>query len=143
LPVHYWAERSLVCQTVVLTEAGQVAKLKPAAPILIRRDGKSQNLVVQPLEGATLLDANGEETPSRSVGEGVRLTVKPSNGPALAIAISIRQKPQRPTSVASESEQRSEIDVCGLLFPVEAISAPVVPDYFDWGWDTTAGTKTR
>jgi len=141
LPVHYWAERSLVCQTVVLTEADQVVGLKPAAPILVRRDGKSQNLVVQPLEGTTLFDTNGEETPSRSVGEGVRLTVKPPNGPALAIAISIRQKPQRPTPVAFESEPRSGNDVCGLLTPTGETSVPVAPDEFDWGWDTTAGTK--
>ena len=88
-----------------------------------------------------MFDTNGEETPSRSVGEGVRLTVKPPNGPALAIAISIRQKPQRPTPVAFESEPRSGNDVCGLLTPTGEASVPVAPDEFDWGWDTTAGTK--
>jgi von Willebrand factor type A domain len=141
LPVHYWAERSLVCQTVVLTEADQVVGLKPAAPILIKRDGKTQNLVVQPVEGATLFDTNGEETPSRSVGEGVRVAVKPPNGPALAIAISIRQKPQRPTPVVFESEPRPESDVCGLQFSSGETSVPAANDEFDWGWDTTAGAK--
>jgi hypothetical protein len=141
LPVHYWAERSLVCQTVVLTKADEVVELKPAAPILIRRDGKSQNLVVQPLEGATLFDSSGEETPSRSVGEGVRLAVKPPNGPALAIAISIRQKPQRPTPVGFEPEPPPESDVCGLLSTTGEATVPVAHDEFDWGWETTAGTK--
>jgi hypothetical protein len=141
LPVHFWAERSPVCQTVVMTKANQVVGLKPAAPILIRRDGRSQNLVVQPLEGATLLDANGEETKSRSVGEGLRCTVKPPNSPPLAIAISIRQKPQRPTTLESESDLHSASDVCGLLNTVRAAEAPAAPDEFDWGWDSTAGTK--
>ena len=52
LPVYYWAEQTPVCQTILLTKADETVELSPAAPLRIRRDGKSQNLIVQPLQGA-------------------------------------------------------------------------------------------
>jgi hypothetical protein len=134
---HYWAERSPVCQTVVLTKADEAVKLTPAAPILITRAGKSQNLVVQPLEGTTLFDTNGAETPSRIVGDGVRITVKPSNSPMLAIAISIQKKPHRPAPASDEWDPQSESEVCGLHEPAGNASILNDHDEFDWGWDAT------
>lgn len=140
LPVYYWAERSLVCRTVVLTEAEQEVDLRPAAPIRLRRVGKSQDVLVQPTEGATLLDSSGEVTPARSIGAGVRIIVKPSSGPALAVAISSRQRPTCPTPAASEPETPPGGGVCGLLYNSEP-GIPGEQDDFDWGWTTTSGTK--
>lgn len=70
MPVYFWAEQAPACQTLVLTRADEAVELSPAAPLRIKRDGKSPNLVVQPLEGAKLFAASGQEASMLSIGGG-------------------------------------------------------------------------
>ena len=97
LPIYYWTEQAPACQTRVLTRANETVELSPAVPIRIRRDGKSRNLIVQPLEGATLFAASGQEAAMLSVGDGLRVIGRDASGLTKAVAISIRQKPCRPS----------------------------------------------
>ena len=80
--------------------------------------------------------ADGQEVPMLNVGDGVRVTVKDANGLKRSVAISIRQKPCRPTPVSSDQESLPEGSVCGLQLPSENVPPPVGED--DWGWNNTS-----
>ncbi len=138
MPVYYWAEQAPVCQTILLTRADKTVKLSPAAPLRIRRNGKSQNLIVQPLAGATLFAASGQEASKLSIGDGIRVTARDTRGLTRAIAISIRQKPRRPAATVNEFETLQETGICGLLDTNGNVTSPAGSDEFDWGFDTTS-----
>jgi hypothetical protein len=140
LPVYYFAEQAPVCKTAVLTEAGEMLSLTPAAPLRIRREGKSANLIIEPLEGAMLLNADGQEMAVIPVGDGVRVTARDTAGQACAVAISTRQKPRRPVPAAQPKDPLSDDSVCGLLNTLEELPPPAASEEFDWGWNK-ASTK--
>lgn len=141
LPVHFWAEQAPVCRTVELTKPDQVADLGPAAGIRLKRAGKSQDLVVRPVDGSSLVASDGTEVSTQSVGDGVRVLVKSSSGTVRAVAISTRQKPRRPAPAAIESAPLAEDGVCGLQLSSGGEPAPAGSEDFDWGWNATAATK--
>lgn len=132
LPVYYWAEQSSVCQTAMMTRADQSLDLSPTAPIRVARQGKTPNLVIQPLEGATLYGVNGEESLAQSVGDGVRVTARMGAGPLRAVAISPRQKPRKPSPAEAAPAEAADA-VCGLLIDVDEPVA-VSEGELDWGW---------
>ncbi len=140
LPVYYFAEQSPVCSTAVLTESGQTLQLTPSASIRLRREGKSRNLVAEPLAGAALLNTDGQEMTAIPVGDGVLVTVRDAAGQTRAVAISTRQKPRRPTAAISEQASLSEAAVCGIHSSSGDEPSPSEPNDFDWGWDK-ASTK--
>ncbi|MEI8195376.1 MAG: PKD domain-containing protein, partial [Phycisphaerae bacterium] len=138
LPVHYWAQQAPVCQTIVLTEADEVVELSPAASLRIKRDGKSRNLIVQPLEEAALIGANGQEVSMLSIGDGLLVAVRDASGLTRAIAISISKKPCRPEPAADGSETLPEGGVCGLRDANGSVPSSADSDEFDWGLDATS-----
>jgi PKD repeat protein len=140
LHVYYWAEQASICQTVVLTKEAEVVDLSPAAPLRLKREGRTQNLIVQPIEGSTLFAASGQEASMLSVGDGLRVTARDARGLTRALAISIRQKPCRPSPAADESETLANAAVCGLLKSTDSAQAPAESEEFNWGLDT-ASTK--
>jgi len=121
-----------------MTKADEAVELSPAAAIRIKRDGRSRNLIVHALKGATLFAASGQEASMLSIGDGLRVTVKDASGQTRAIAISIRQKPRRPMPIANEAETLPEGGVCGLHNSSETVPSPADSDEFDWGFDTTS-----
>jgi hypothetical protein len=139
LLVYYFAEQAPVCRTAVLTEAGEMLSLTPAAPLRIRREGKSTNLIIEPLAGAALLNADGQEMAEIPVEDGVCVTVRDAAGQIRAVAISGREKPRRPVPAAQSQDPLPDDGVCGLLDTVEAPS-PAASEELDWGWDK-ASTK--
>ena len=142
LPVYYWAEEDLTCRTRTMTEAGEVVDLLPAAPIRIRRDGASRNLVIDPVAGATLFTAGEQEASMISVGDGVRVTVRDVNGLSRAVAIALDKKPSRPLPATGVRSQSPEVGLCGLHNTSEAEVPPhSSDDEFDWGWGKTAAAK--
>ena len=140
LPVYYWAEQAPVCQSFVLTGAGEAVELTPAAPLRLKREGKSQNLIAQPLEGATLFASSGQEASMLNVGDGLRVTARDASGQTRAIAISVRQKPCRPTPAEDGAEALPDDGVCGLLSSTGNALAPAESDEFDWALDTASTT---
>ncbi len=142
LPVYYFAEQAPVCKTAVLTEAGEILAIAPAAPLRIRREGQSRNLIVEPLAGAALLNADGQEMAAIPVGDGVRVTVRDASGQTRTVAISARQKPSRPTAVIGEQAPMEEAAVCGVHNNGGDEPSPGEQDDFDWGWDK-ASTNGR
>jgi len=133
LPVHYWPQDAAVCQRIELTRANEMRELKPDVSLRITRVGKSQNLVAEPLEGAILMGADGQEVAAQNIGQGVRLVIKTACGPAKAVAIAVNQKPQRPSPASEESTAFAE--------PLE--SPPTAETDFNWGWETTTAGKTN
>jgi hypothetical protein len=133
LPVHYWPQDAAVCRRIDLTRANEVRDLKPDVSLRISRVGKSQNLVAEPLEGATLVGADGQEVSAQNIGQGARLVIKTAFGPAKAVAIAVNQKPRRPSPAIEEST--------AIADSVE--SPPIVETDFHWGWETTAPGKTH
>ncbi len=133
LPVYYWAEQSLTCQTVMLTRADEEFDLSPVVPLRIKRDGRSRNLIARPLEGAVLFASSGQEATMLSIGDGLRVTIRDASGLDHAVAISIRQKPCRPTPASDGLETLPEDDVCGLLKPSGEVPPQTASDEFDWG----------
>ena len=134
LPVHYFAEQAPVCKTAVLTEADETLQLAPSAPLRIRREGTSRNLIVEPLDGTALLNTDGQEIASLPIGDGVRVTVRDAAGQIRAIAISTREKPRRPVPAAQPQEALPDGSVCGLL-NTEEVPSPAASDDFGWRWD--------
>lgn len=134
LPVYYWAEQTPACRTVVLTEVDETFQLSPAAPLRIRRANASRNLTVEPLEGATLINSDGQEAPALNIGDGVRVTVKDPTGLIQAVSISTRQKPQRPTPVQGQDSLMGG-DVCGLHITSKEVPSQAASEEFAWGWD--------
>lgn len=132
LPVYYWAEQSSICQTAMMTRADEAIDLAPAAPLRVVREGKTQNLVVQPVEGASLYGVNGQEVPMQIVGDGIRVVAQTGSGPLRAISISSRRKPNKP-SPAEPLPLVEASGVCGLLQDVSEPSAEG-PEELDWGW---------
>jgi len=131
LPVYYWAEQSSIPQTAMMTRADESIELSPAAPLRVTRQGKTGNLIIQPIDGAILYGISGQEVPSQSVGDGVRVTASQGTGPQRSIAISSRQKPVRPAP--AEAVPLAADGVCGLLSDVsEPVS--VGQEELDWGW---------
>jgi PKD repeat protein len=140
LPVYYFAEQSPVCRTAVLTEAGETLQLTPSASIRLRREGKSRNLVAEPLAGAALLNADGQEMTAIPVGDGVLVTVKDAAGQTRAVAISTRQKPRRPAPATNDPAPIEDATVCGVHNSGGDETVPGNQSDFDWGLDT-APTK--
>lgn len=138
LAVYYWAEQAPICQTVVLTRVDEAVDLSPAAPLRLKREGRTHNLIVQPIEGSVLFAASGQEASMLSVGDGLRVTVRDAGGMTRALAISIRQRPCRPSPVADESETLADATVCGLLDSTDSAPASAESREFDWGLDTAS-----
>jgi PKD repeat protein len=136
LPVYYFAEQSPVCRTAVLTEAGQTLHLTPSASLRLRREGKSRNLIAEPLADATLLNTDGQEMTAIPVGDGVRVTVRDAAGQTRAVAISTRQKPRRPVPATNEQASIEDASVCGVHN--NGGDEPGEQSEFDWEWDKTS-----
>lgn len=135
LPVYYWPEQSPVCKIAMMTEIGQVIRLSPDVHLRVSRDGGSRNPFAEPLEGATLINSDGQEVPSISVGDGTRVTVRDANGVTHTVAISARQKPTRPVTDVLPAQLPGATDICGLLNQPEAAPQPTSSEELDWGWN--------
>jgi hypothetical protein len=131
LPVHYWAETSSVCRSIVLTRADEMRELTPDVPVRIKRTGKSSNLVVEPVTGSVLLSSGGQELTAQNIGQGARILVRGESASPLAVAISAVQKPGRPSPASSGVD----------LFSGTSQPASAAHGNFDWGWEATEPTK--
>jgi PKD repeat protein len=131
LPVHYWAETSSVCRSLVFTRADEMQELTPDAPVRIKRAGKSRNLVVEPVNGAVLLSSDGQELTAQNIGQGARILVRGESASPRAVAISAVQKPGRPSPASSGVD----------LFSETPEPASAAHGNLDWGWEATEPTN--
>jgi hypothetical protein len=131
LPVHYWAETSSVCRSIVYTRPDETHEITPDAPVRIKRVGKSNNLVVEPVNGAVLVSSSGQELTAQNIGQGARILVRGESAFPRAVAISAVQKPGRPSPASSGVDPFSET-------PEPASAAH---GNLDWGWEATEPTK--
>lgn len=104
LLVYFWPEDVSVCRSVAFTCADEARELAPDAPIRIKRVAKSTALIVEPINGAALLSAGGEELAAQNIGQGARTLVRGESTPLRSIAISVLQKPRRPSPAPSDSD---------------------------------------
>jgi len=133
LSVYFWPEDVSVCRSVLLTCADEARELTPDAPIRIKRVAKSTALVVEPINGAVLLSHGGEELATQNIGQGSRILVRGESTPIRAIAISVLQKPQRPTPAPSDSD------------PFQEKAEPALRTHDDnsaWEWEGKDAPKT-
>jgi hypothetical protein len=136
LVVFWWPEQAAVCRRTDLNTPDEAQDLKPAVPLRIRRVGKTQNLLVEALDGATIVAADGQETTSQNIGPGARLVVKAASGAEKAVAIAVSQKPRCPAPASSEILITSS--------EVKSSAPHATPSRdFDWGWESPATTKTN
>jgi hypothetical protein len=131
--IYFWPQDSSVCRSAVLTSADETRELTPDAPIRIKRIGKSRTIMIEPIGGSVLVTPNGVELATQNIGQGARIVVRAENRPARAIAISVLQKPRRPSPVPSDSES----------FPEKSETNHTAQDNnFTWEWETKETLKT-
>lgn len=138
--VYCWADQEPASRTIVLTKVGETSLLSPTAPLRIQREGASRSLSVRPLEGAVLVNADGQEVAVVNVGDGVRVTVRDAAGQSRAVAISALQKPLRPGPATTEELPIPDATVCGVHTKSDDAILPSDQSDFDWGLDA-APTK--
>ena len=132
LSVHFWPEDSTTCHTFVFTRANELRDVSPRAPIQIKREGRT-SLSVEPVPGASLLDAGGKELTIQSIGQGARILVRSASGTVKAVTVSAIQKPLRPTPFS---------EGCDPFCDKHEVAA-AEPGEFDWGWETGGSIKTN
>jgi len=131
--IYFWPQDSSVCRSAVLTSADETRELTPDAPIRIKRIRKSRTIMIEPIGGSVLVTPNGVELATQNIGQGARIVVRAENRPARAIAISVLQKPRRPSPVPSDSES----------FPEKSETNHTAQDNnFTWEWETKETSKT-
>ena len=136
LGVFWWPEQATVCRRADLNTPNAAEDLKPEVPLRIRRVGKTQNLLVEALDGASIVTGDGREAASQNIGPGARLVVKTASGAEKAVAIAVNQKPRRPSRLRANSSTTS----LGLKStPTQATPS----GDFDWGWESAATYKTN
>lgn len=136
LAVFWWPEQATVCRRSDLNTPDKVEDLKPEVPLRIRRVGKTENILVEALDGTTIVTGDGQQTTSQNIGSGARLVVKAASGAERAIAIAVNQKPRRPSPAAREVVTKSP--------EVQSSTTQGSPSGdFDWGWDSASTSKTN
>lgn len=129
LPVYFWPEQVSTCQTVILTKADEAVDLAPLAAIRIQRVGRSQDLVVKPIQGAKLFTSDGTQKDAIAIAEGVVVTICDRNAFNRAIAISPVRKPCRPKSDSAVGESLpDESSFCGLQIQSDDASLRLAED---------------
>ena len=134
LAVFWWPEQAAVCRRADLDTPDAADDLKPEVPLRIRRVGKARDLLVEALDGASIVTGDGQEAASQNIGPGARLVVKTASGAEKAVAIAVNQKPRRPSPASSQF-----VPTASGAKPSPTQAAP--SGDFDWGWESAATTK--